>query len=100
MRGLFESTLEGEVVAKVTGQPTSSIAEIFKQADVNNRLIFLSPGDLNQVGSLALSNTAKSRIAGALSEGKSVLTPSNMVTLNNRRTVGWLETDRQNGPDD
>ena len=43
MRGLFESTLEGEIVAKVTGQPATSIAEIFNQKSADNRLIFLSP---------------------------------------------------------
>lgn len=97
MRGIIESSLEGKVVAAVTGQTAVSIGQIFDQLQNGNSLVTLTPASPQTVESLGLSDTAKSRIALALAAGNTVVTPQQMVTINGKQTVAWLEIDWKTG---
>ena len=97
MRGLFESNLEGQIVAEATGRSPISIAEIFDQLQGSGGLVMISQDNLQQLDSLALSDTAKARITKAVMAGETVMTPTQMVQINGQTTVGWLETDWSTG---
>lgn len=97
MRGLMEGALEGEIVAAVTGQATVSIADVFKEAPGELPLTVLAPDTVQDLAPLPLSAEAKARIALALNAGKSVVTPTQMVSVNGTPTIGWLETDWRTG---
>ena len=95
-RGLMESTLEGTVLSMVIGQPAISIADIFQQLE-ENEIALLDEENLQSLENLQISETAKARITQAARSGKSILTPTRMLSLNGKTTIGWFETDKVTG---
>lgn len=93
MRGMMDSTIEGEVVSGITGQQAISIDTVFAATGAGNELVTITTDNLIELQGLALSEAAKIRISQAVLNGKGVTTPSAMVTIDGRETVGWLETD-------
>ncbi len=97
VRGVLESTLEGEILSSMTGQSVVSFASIFENLTDPQDIAVISEGTAQQLEVLAISDTARARIAQALSLGKGVVTPTRMVTVNGKPTIAWLETDRNTG---
>ncbi len=97
LRGVMESTLEGEIVSAATGSSATAIADIFGQAQGTPPLAIIAPDTPRDLEGLSLSSEAKARIAQALSAGHAVLTPTQVVTIAGKQTVGWLETDWRTG---
>lgn len=93
MRGMMDSTIEGEVVSSITGQQAISIDTVFAATGAGNQLVTITTDNLLELQGLALSEAAKIRISQAVLNGKGVTTPSAMVMIDGRETVGWLETD-------
>lgn len=96
-RGILESVLEGEILSSVTGQTDVSFASIFSNLTNPQDIVAIDAGSAQQVETLAISDTAKARIAQAISQGKDVVTPTRMVTVNGKPTIAWLEIDRNTG---
>ncbi|QSA98735.1 discoidin domain-containing protein [Methylococcus sp. EFPC2] len=96
-RGYLESVLEGKVLTALTGQTALSVGSIFAQVPDDKPVRLISRETSEALETLALSGEAKARISQALDEGRTVLAPTGMVTVDGRETVGWLETDWTNG---
>ncbi len=92
-RGLVETALEGKVLAQVTGQTAISIDDIFEALPSIDALTVITGQNVETLGDLSLSADATARINTALANGKTVFTPTRMVTLNGLTTVAWYETD-------
>lgn len=92
-RGILESSLEGQVLAAATGQPSISILEILQAAQSAGDLALVTRQNLEDLDLTTLSPQAKARITAAVDAGRIVLTPTRMITLGATTTVGWLETD-------
>jgi hypothetical protein len=98
IRGLFESTLEEQIVAGATNQADIGFTQVFDaMASAGGRLVEIDQSNLGQLDGLALSATAMARITQAVEAGDVVYTPSQMVQLNGQTTVGWLQTDWSTG---
>jgi large repetitive protein len=102
-RGLTESLLEREILAGATGQSATGIGEVFAALGDPNLLTAIAPppnsytpADFSVLDTTSLTPDAKARIIDAVSNGLTVVTPTQMVTINGQQTVGWLEID-QNG---
>lgn len=96
-RGLMESTLEGEIFTQVTGSQAISVADIFGQLGDDASLVLITKDNLQLLEETGLSATAKARISTATTAGKAILAPTDMVTIGDLTTVGWLEIDPVSG---
>ncbi len=92
-RGLIESHLESAILAQVTGRPAIGISEIFAALGDPAKLTVISSANLKTLESTTLTANAKAFITEAVQAGRIVLTPRQMVTVQGKTTVGWLETD-------
>lgn len=92
-RGLIESHLESAILAQVTGRPAIGISEIFAALKDPAKLTLISNTNLKTLDLTTLSANAKAYITEAVQAGRVVLTPREMVTVQGKTTVGWLETD-------
>jgi hypothetical protein len=97
VRGILESVLEGDILSSVTGQSVVSFASIFENLTNPGDIAAFDTGTTQRLDDLAISDTAKARIALAFSQGKSVVTPTRMVTVNGKPTIAWVEVDRDTG---
>jgi hypothetical protein len=86
-RGILESVLEGEILSSVTGQAGVSFASVFANLTNPQDISAIEAGTAQQLETLAISDTAKARIAQALSLGKGVVTPTHMVTINGKPAI-------------
>lgn len=89
-RGLIESTLEGKILASVIGQPVISVSEIFRHV---SNFVVIDEENFHELESLSVSAEAKARISQAVQSGKSIFTPTQIVTIGETTTIGWFETD-------
>jgi hypothetical protein len=89
-RGILESVLEGEILSSVTGQAGVSFASIFANLTNPQDIAIVDAGTAQRLDTLAISSTAKSRIAQALSQGKGIVTPTRMITINGKPAIGIL----------
>lgn len=97
MRGLMESTLEGQVFKAITGLDAVTIASVFAAETDPTRYIPLTPWNAADVDDLAFSADAKARIKEALAGGRAVLSPRGPVTVGGKPVTAWLETDPNTG---
>lgn len=58
LRGLMESTLEGEIVSQLTGKKAVSMADIFGNMQEGNSLVLLSKDNLHLLDNTTISETA------------------------------------------
>lgn len=92
-RGLLESHLESAILAQVTGRPAIGISEIFAALGDPAKLTVIAGANLKTLETTTLSANAKAFITEAVQAGRVVLTPRQMVTVQGKTTVGWLEVD-------
>ena len=97
LRGQMDSTIEGQVLAGISGKPTRSIDRVFAALASPNDYTFFGPANLAYLDQTSLSPAAKYRITAAANNNKVVITPTKMVTIDGVQTVGWLETDVSTG---
>ncbi len=97
VRGLLESTIEGQVGAELTGQTPVSITQIFDALPSQGSMVLITPVNLPQLSGLPLSSEAQARITQEVESGEYVLTPTTMVQVNGQTTVGWYEIDPSSG---
>lgn len=102
IRGLFDTTLEGQILEQTITGPSAlsmrSTQTIISQAQAEGiPFQWISVENLNVLSSLDLSSEAKSRILDAVYNGKTVITPISMVTVNGEETVAWFEVDPVTG---
>ena len=105
-RGMIESTAEANILSTVTGVPAIDIGSVMGTLGDPSQLIALGPQPNYNVppSNTALSSTTLSADAQTLilnavypqnyTQGDTVLTPNQMVTINGTPTVGWWETDQ------
>lgn len=91
--GLFDSDLNSNLVNK-----TVSVRSIFDAAEAQNiPLVSLLPKRTREVDALPLSAEAKSRISIAVTNGRLVIVPGEMIELNGQQVIGWYEVDPLTG---
>jgi large repetitive protein len=97
VRGIIESALEGEVLSAVTGKNSTSIFDIFNSLDGSQDFAVIVNDNLQELESLPISDVAKARIAQAVRNGKGVISPRKMVTIEGKADISWFETDLVTG---
>jgi uncharacterized membrane protein len=100
-RGQMEALMEGKVLAQATGQPATSIGDVLAAVGDPNLLTVIAPAPNNQgaadptlLDRTTLTPDAKALILAALANNLTVITPTQMVTVNGLNTVGWWEIDQ------
>ncbi len=96
-RGMMESTLEGQVLSQITGQPAITIDRVFAALPDPSKFLFVVQQNVEALELTTLSAIAKARITLAAGAGKLIITPYQMVTINGTTTVAWYEHDPATG---
>jgi uncharacterized membrane protein len=102
-RGVLENGLEHELATRLASQSAQpatvvSTLDVFRSAkDQGIGLITIGPADLATLDSRDYSAEAKARITLALTQGKSIVVPTQSVLLGGVRTVAWFEVDPTTG---
>lgn len=90
--GMAGTYLEAKVIEDLTGvQPLSVIPILNEALAANIPMASITANNLEKLEELSLSVEAKARITQATEQDKTVYVPSQMVTINDVSTIGWLE---------
>ena len=96
-RGLYESSIEADVLEQMTGAPVASLPRLLSSIPDPTSMTFIGSANATAIDDLALSAEAKARIATTVAAGRFVLTPQAPVTVNGAPYTAWLETDPATG---
>ena len=96
-RGLMESALESEILAELIGAEPVSLVEVFDNLGDGDAVALITPQSVDDLDTFDISDEAKTRISMAAEAGRSIITPTAMVNVNGKETIGWLETDWRTG---
>jgi uncharacterized membrane protein len=96
LRGLIESSLEGEVLAGSSGQTAFDVIDVIRNA--TDGLTVIGRANLPALADLtAIPAGARELINEAVSRGVLVILPRRPVTLGGAARFGWLEYDPVSG---
>ncbi|MEO7255797.1 MAG: transglutaminase domain-containing protein [Casimicrobium sp.] len=96
-RGLGESILEGQILSRMTGDPSQSIASVLTGMPDASGYLPVTSVNLSVIDTLNLSQQAKLRITEAVHAGRAILAPINPVIVSGKPVTAWLETDPNTG---
>ncbi|MCA9136679.1 MAG: hypothetical protein KDB00_07970 [Planctomycetales bacterium] len=99
MENAIEAALFGDITDPLPGldRPVS-VRAIFDAAfDLGISPVTLLPGRVQDVDALNLSAEAVARISQALSQGRFVIVPGEMVPIGDQNHIGWFEGDADTG---
>lgn len=99
-RGYLESLMESTVLTQITGQNAVGIGEVLGALGDASSLTVVgpyrdssTPSNTGVLAETSLSEDARTLIRNAVTAGNVVITPSRMVNINGKDTVGWWEID-------
>ncbi|HNS01571.1 MAG TPA: transglutaminase domain-containing protein [Anaerolineae bacterium] len=99
-RGLFEMSLESQILDEIGIEPVTSVAAILAAADAQNiPLGMYTVTQLDQLAALPISSIAKARITADLTANPRhvVAVPTENVLLDGEPAIGWLQIDMATG---
>ncbi len=100
IRGVLESSLEGEILSRHAehhGSSAFSVQDVLAHIESFHDGAIIDSKTLPILDTFTISDTAKARITQAINSGRFVLTPSHMVDVNGSQTIGWVEVDAKTG---
>jgi len=99
LTGVLDSAFESLVFPKTVASRSNGLLEVFAAAKEQNiEIVELTLDSVNQLTTIVnLSTEATTRIHNALVNGKHIITPRHMVSLDTNKTVMWLEIDPATG---
>jgi hypothetical protein len=94
IRSMNAKFIEFEMMAALfDGQSISGVATVLGAIEQDIELVAITSNTLAALNVLPISEEARGRIMAAVSSGKSVLVPGQMVMVDGQSTIGWLEID-------
>ncbi|MEI2691379.1 MAG: transglutaminase domain-containing protein [Anaerolineae bacterium] len=99
-RGLFEMSLESQILDEIGVEPVRSVAAILAAAEAQNiPLGMYTVTQLDQLDALPISAVAKARITADLTANPRhvVAVPTESVLLGGEPAIGWLQIDIATG---
>ncbi|HSN77821.1 MAG TPA: transglutaminase domain-containing protein, partial [Anaerolineae bacterium] len=99
-RGLFEMSLESQILDEIGIEPVRSVAAILAAADAQNiPLGMYTVTELDQLAALPISSIAKARITADLVANPRhvVAVPTDSVLIGGEPAIGWLQIDMATG---
>ncbi len=99
-RGLFEMSLESQILDEIGVEPVRSVAAILAAADAQNiPLGMYTVTQLDQLDALPISSIAKARITADLTANPRhvVAVPTENVLIGGEPAIGWLQIDMATG---
>jgi hypothetical protein len=98
-RGIQESVLEGQMVARWTGRQTVSTAALMAEANRNDiQLLEVDPEDRAELDEArGISPRARREIEAAVNAGRDVIVPVQPITIAGQARWGWWEIDPASG---
>jgi hypothetical protein len=98
-RGIQESVLEGQMVARWTGRQTASTAALMAEANRNNiQLLEVDPEDRAELDEArGISPRVRREIEVAVNAGRDVIVPVQPITIAGQARWGWWEIDPASG---
>ncbi len=98
IKGVDESILEGEALAKGESVPPVTTARVFDEMMAQGiDPVLIQPNDYGALDAYDFSPEALAHVIEALLEGKQVLIPSRAVLIDGRPTLAWWEIDPATG---
>ncbi len=96
LRGMIESSLEGEILAGSSGQAAFDVIDVIR--NTTDGLTVIGPANLPALADLsAIPDAARSLITEAVGRGLLVILPRRPVTLGGSPRFGWLEYNPTSG---
>jgi transglutaminase-like putative cysteine protease/uncharacterized membrane protein len=99
-RGLFEMSLESQILDEIGVEPVRSVAAILAAAEAQNiPLAMIAVTQLDQLDALPISAIAKARITADLTANPRhvVAVPTESVLIGGQPAIGWLQIDIATG---
>ena len=99
-RGLFEMSLESQILDEIGIEPVRSVAAILAAADAQAiPLAMVTVTELDQLDALPISSIAKARITADLTANPRhvVAVPTENVLIGGEPAIGWLQIDMATG---
>jgi uncharacterized membrane protein len=98
VKGVNESSLEGQVLETVEGQPPITTARVFDEMALQGiDPVLIQPNDYGALDAYDFSPDALAHVIDALLAGKQVLIPSRAVLIDGKPTFAWWEIDPVTG---
>jgi uncharacterized membrane protein len=98
VRGLFDNTIEEQVLQSASGMSPVGTLNILQAATSDGiPLTVLTSSNPAALNDLGISTDAKARITQAIEQGSIVIVPSAMVNLGGQPTIGWIKLDASTG---
>ncbi len=98
VKGLSESSLEGQALEDATGQPAVTSARVFDEMALQGIApVLIKPGDYGLLDSYDFTPDTLAHVLEALEAGKLVLIPSRAVMVDGSPVFSWWEVDPETG---
>jgi uncharacterized repeat protein (TIGR01451 family) len=91
-RGIYESTIEGFIIGRLSDSPSISTTSIFEAASKQGiDTLVIGQSNLEKLQNLPISKASQSRIVQAVHNSKLVILPARPVTIEDELLMGWWE---------